>query len=96
MISPLEIVKGPLEDDRICIHIALFPLWQSHRRNECPVFIIVLELLTQCILKLCLNSLVLQWLGLYASTSGTVGSVPSQGTKIPHAKQSQKKKKMLC
>ena len=37
----------------------------------------------------------LQWLGLYASTSGTVGSVPSQGTKIPHAKQQSQKKNVM-
>ena len=31
------------------------------------------------------NSLVVQWLGLHASTAGGTGSVPGQGTKIPHA-----------
>ena len=31
------------------------------------------------------NSLVIQWLGLHASTAGGIGSVPGWGTKIPHA-----------
>ena len=33
------------------------------------------------------NSLVGQWLGLRASTAGGTGSIPGQGTKIPHATQ---------
>ena len=37
------------------------------------------------------NSLVVQWLGLLASTAGSTGSIPGQGTKIPHAaRRSQK------
>ena len=31
------------------------------------------------------NSLAVQWLGLCASTAGGKGSIPSGGTKIPHA-----------
>ena len=31
------------------------------------------------------NSLAVQWLGLHVSTSGGTGSIPDQGTKIPHA-----------
>ena len=31
------------------------------------------------------NSLVVQWLGLYASTAEGMGSIPGWGTKIPHA-----------
>ena len=31
------------------------------------------------------NSLAVQWLGLCASTVGGAGSIPGQGTKIPHA-----------
>ena len=39
-----------------------------------------------------------QWLGLHASTAGGTGSIPGQGTKIPHAlwhdqKQNRKGKK---
>ena len=34
-----------------------------------------------------------QWLRLHASVTGGTGSIPSQGTKIPHATQSGKKKK---
>ena len=30
---------------------------------------------------------VVQWLGLWASTAGGMGSNPGQGTKIPHALQ---------
>ena len=49
------------------------------------------------------NSLVVQWLGLRASTAGGMGSIPGQGTKIPgwgtkimHAVwHGQKKKKIL-
>ena len=42
-------------------------------------------------------SLVVQWLRLCTSTAGAVGSIPGQGTKIPHATKkiircSQKKK----
>ena len=29
------------------------------------------------------NSLVVQWLGLRASTAGSMGSIPGRGTKIP-------------
>ena len=37
------------------------------------------------------NSLAVQWLGLWASTTGGTGSIPGRGTKIPHAaRQSQK------
>ena len=31
------------------------------------------------------TSLVVQWLRLCASTEGVAGSIPGQGTKIPHA-----------
>ena len=31
------------------------------------------------------TSLMVQWLGLRASTAGGTGSIPGQGTKIPHA-----------
>ena len=31
------------------------------------------------------TSLAVQWLRLYASNAGGVGSIPGQGTKIPHA-----------
>ena len=31
------------------------------------------------------NSLVVQWLGLRASTAGDTGSISGRGTKIPHA-----------
>ena len=35
---------------------------------------------------------VVQWLKLYASNSGGIGSIPGQGTKIPHATQCHQKK----
>ena len=31
------------------------------------------------------NFLAVQWLGLHASTAEGMGSIPGQGTKIPHA-----------
>ena len=31
------------------------------------------------------TSLLIQWLILYASKAGGTGSIPDQGTKIPHA-----------
>ena len=31
------------------------------------------------------NSLTFRWLGLHASSAGGTGSIPSRGTKIPHA-----------
>ena len=33
------------------------------------------------------TSLAVQWLRLCTSTTGGVGSIPSRGTKIPHATQ---------
>ena len=40
------------------------------------------------------TSLAVQWLGLCASVAGGMGSIPGQGTKIPHAtRYGQKKKK---
>ena len=43
--------------------------------------------------------LVVQWLGLHASTAGGVGLIPSWGTKTPHAmrhgQKKRKKKKMV-
>ena len=41
------------------------------------------------------NSLAVQWLGFHASTSGGTGSIPHQGTKIPHATVVQPKKKKM-
>jgi len=38
-------------------------------------------------------SLAVQWLGLHASTASGLGSVPSQGTKIPKAEQHGRKEK---
>ena len=38
------------------------------------------------------TSLAVQWLGLHASTTGGLGSIPARGTKIPQV-HSQKKKK---
>ena len=40
------------------------------------------------------TSLVAQWLRLYASSAGSVGSVPGQGTEIPHAVQRGRKTKI--
>ena len=38
-----------------------------------------------------------QWLGLYASNAGVVGSIPGQRTKIPHAMwRGQKIKNKWC
>ena len=37
-------------------------------------------------------SLVVQWLRLHASNAGGMGSIPGQGTKIPHASRPKKKK----
>ena len=37
------------------------------------------------------SSLVVQWLGLHASTAGGMGSIPGWGTKIPQAIQCAKK-----
>ena len=41
------------------------------------------------------NSLVVQWLGLRASTAGGMSSIPGQGTKIPQAKRHGQKEKIL-
>ena len=37
-----------------------------------------------------------QWFRLHASSVGEMGSIPCQGTKIPHAVQCGKKKKILA
>ena len=44
------------------------------------------------------NSLAVQWLRLHASTTGGMGLIPGQGTKILHATQcgQKKKKKVGC
>ena len=39
------------------------------------------------------NSLVVQWLGLCASTAGGMGSIPDRRTEIPQAAQHGQKKK---
>ena len=39
------------------------------------------------------TSLVVQWLRLCASTTGGLGSIPGQGTKILHATSCNQKKK---
>ena len=39
------------------------------------------------------KSLVVQWLGLHASTAGGTDSIPGCGTKIPHAMQYGQKEK---
>ena len=44
------------------------------------------------------NSLVVQWLGLHASTAGGMGSIPHPGSKISHVTwhgQKEEKKQML-
>ena len=41
------------------------------------------------------TSLAVQWLRLHASTAGDVGSIPDRGTKIPHAVQWGRKKKVV-
>ena len=42
--------------------------------------------------KIC-GPLVVQWLGLHASTASSLGSIPSRGTKIPKAEQHSRKEK---
>ena len=37
------------------------------------------------------TSLVVQWVGLHASTTRDVGSIPGQGTEIPHGTRCRKK-----
>ena len=44
--------------------------------------------------KGCGTSLVVQWLGLHPSTTRGMGSIPGWGTKILHAMQQKKKKKI--
>ena len=39
------------------------------------------------------TSLAVQWLRLHASDAGGAGSIPGQGTKIPHAARRGQKKK---
>ena len=39
------------------------------------------------------TSLVVQWLGLHASTAGGTGSIPGRGTRIPCAVRCSPKKK---
>ena len=56
--------------------------------------------LSGCLKSLLETSLLVQWLRLCTSTAGDTGSIPSPGTKIPHAMphlavQKKKKKKSL-
>ena len=39
-------------------------------------------------------SLAVQWLRFHASTAGGIGSIPDQGTKIPHATWHGQKRKI--
>ena len=36
-----------------------------------------------------------QWLRLHASTAGSMGSIPGQGTKMPHGKAKKQTKKSI-
>ena len=42
------------------------------------------------------TSLAVQWLRLCTSTAGGTGSIPGQGTKIPHAMQCNQKKEKVA
>ena len=41
------------------------------------------------------TSLAVQWLRLWASTAGGMGSIPGRGTKIPHVERCRQKKKHI-
>ena len=51
------------------------------------------NIVTILIISLSRNSLAVQWLGFHANTTGSTGSVPGQGTKMPHAVHPSQKKK---
>ena len=57
--------------------------------------IIGLEVKFQIEIKWTGTSLEIQWLRLHASTAGGAGSIPGQGTKIPHAMWCDQKKQEL-
>ena len=42
------------------------------------------------------SSLMVQWLRLGAASAGGTGSIPGQGTKIPHAKRPKGKRERKC
>lgn len=46
-----------------------------------------------CLKKKLGTSLVIHWLRLHASKAGGAGSIPDQGTEVPHATQCGKKRK---
>ena len=69
--------------------------YRTRSLDELPVN--VKKLLTSpqknvCVCEIQGNSLVVQWLGLRASTAGGPGSIPSRGIKIPQATQPKKGK----
>ena len=59
--------------------------WKKRREPASEIPDLVTQ--TKCVLKERHfgTSLVVQWLGLPASTADGTGSIPVQGTKIPHA-----------
>ena len=54
---------------------------------HCVVSLYFFALITEEVILIspCGTSLVVQWLGIHTSIAGSTGSIPGQGTKIPHA-----------
>ena len=63
--------------NKLLYHTAILPLSINPREGK-----------TYTCIKICTQtSLAVQWLKLHASTAGSTGSIPGEGTKIPHAIQ---------
>ena len=84
----------PLPDAWVCmvtLPLASYWPWASYFTSLHPSYLICK--MTVRTVSTSGTSLVVQWLRLCASTAEGVGSIPSGGTKIPHASQHGQRKK---
>ena len=72
---------------------ALFTIAKAWNQPKCPLmdelikmwYIYTMEYYSAIKKHVIGTFLVVQWLGLHASNARGIGSIPGQGTKIPHA-----------
>ena len=72
--------------NKLLYHTAILPLSINPREGK-----------TYTCIKICTQtSLAVQWLKLHASTAGSTGSIPGEGTKIPHCHTQKKSFENFC
>ena len=82
---------GEIQEDIISINWKQVAIERDSQKTR----ILEIEILTIWLSKLISGtSLAVQWLGLRASTAGSVGLIPGQETKTPHAVWCDQKKKI--